>query len=79
MEPLDAERILRGICAPHARRFGSRLLSVARGGSVAFPQFVEVAREFVEALPDQAATWLAALVALDMRREQGPKPPLSMN
>lgn len=66
----DPDLALQRLCAPHARLFGERLLARAHDGTVTFQQFVEVARELVQALPEGAATWLAALVALDMRRDQ---------
>jgi len=72
----DPDQALQRLCAPHARLFGERLLAVSRNGTVTFQQFLEVARELVTTLPDQTATWLAALVALDMRRDQEePRPP----
>jgi hypothetical protein len=72
----DPDLALQRLCAPHARMFGERLLAVSQNGTVTFQQFLEVARELVATLPDQTATWLAALVALEMRREQEqPRPP----
>lgn len=72
----DPDQALQRLCAPHARMFGERLLAVAQNGTVTFQQFLEVARELVTSLPDQTATWLAALVALEMRRDQErPRPP----
>lgn len=70
MNQKDPDTMLHRLCAPPARLFGERLLARAEDGSVTFQQFLEVARELVRTLPDQTAVWLAALVALDMRRDE---------
>ena len=86
MQPLQsmrAETALRRLCALPASTFGERLLARAAGRVITFREFITVAREMVRAQPDETATWLAALVALDMKSElaAGPKaqPPPSAN
>ncbi len=66
---------LRGLCVGPAAIFGNRLLNRSKGQIVSFPAFVETAREMVASLPEECATYLAALIALDMREipvEQSP-------
>lgn len=43
-----------------------RLLARASGSSISFGTFITVARELVHGRPDEAAHWIAAMVALDM-------------
>ncbi|MFO1078651.1 MAG: hypothetical protein U1E73_13080 [Planctomycetota bacterium] len=64
--PRASRAALRRLSAPHALAFGSRLLSQGTGGPITFREFLCVAREWIAATPDQAAVYLAALVALDM-------------
>jgi hypothetical protein len=59
--------VLRELCAAAASTFGSRLLARAEGNLVTFRAFVITAREMVAAYPEQTATYLAVLVALDMQ------------
>ncbi len=62
----DLRLSLRRLTVPHALSFGHSLLERGQGRSIAFGEFVEVAREWVVERPDQCAFYLAALVALDM-------------
>lgn len=66
--PFDSRAALRRLSAPHALAFGSRLLDRDRcaEGTIAFREFLDVARELVTKVPEQSAVYLAALVALDM-------------
>ncbi|MFM1871959.1 MAG: hypothetical protein RL398_1381 [Planctomycetota bacterium] len=57
---------LRLLTAPHALHFGNELLSRSQGGTIAFGTFVDIAREWVEHLPEETAFYLASLIALDM-------------
>lgn len=61
-----ARESLRRLATPHAIDFGARLLTRGSGGTIAFREFVAVARELVTQRPRQSAVFLAALVALDM-------------
>lgn len=61
-----ARESLRRLATPHAIDFGARLLTRGSGGTIAFREFVAVARELVMQRPRQSAVFLAALVALDM-------------
>jgi hypothetical protein len=70
-----ADATLRRLCRKQAATFGTRLLGRANGDAVSFQEFVAVARELISALPDQAAVYLAALVALDMNRPDDPDLP----
>ena len=65
---------LRRLATPHALRFGSRLLQRGSGGVITFREFVAVARELVAQRPEQSAIYLAALVALDMQRDEDAAP-----
>ena len=65
---------LRRLTTPHALNFGSRLLRRGSGGVITFREFVVVAREFMTQMPDQSAVYLAALVALDMGRDEPREP-----
>lgn len=70
MPPPRASRTaLRRLSAPHALAFGSRLLSQGVGGPLTFREFLSVAHELIATMPEQAAVYLAALVALDMSAE----------
>ena len=71
MSDSPARSSLRRLCVPHAVTFGASLLHRARDGCVPFRDFVAVARELIAASPDQAAVYLAALVALDMQVRDG--------
>ncbi len=64
--PCDPGFALRQLCAEPAAAFGERLLARADGASISFRVFVQCARELVAANPDDAARWIAAMVALDM-------------
>ncbi|MEO6597159.1 MAG: hypothetical protein ABIP94_20640 [Planctomycetota bacterium] len=72
-----ARNSLRRLTTPHALNFGSRLLHRGSGGVITFREFVAVAREYMDQLPEQSAVYLAALVALDMgsEEEREPAPP----
>lgn len=72
MHPHRTEVALRGLCAGPASAFGARLLALADGPVITFLQFVEAARDMVRAEPEATATWLAALVALEMRKDAPP-------
>ncbi|HEX6810757.1 MAG TPA: hypothetical protein VF384_03955 [Planctomycetota bacterium] len=73
--PQTARDSLRRLTAPHALNFGSRLLRRGGGGIITFREFVAVAREFINQMPEQSAVYLAALVALDMcKDEAAPEP-----
>jgi hypothetical protein len=61
-----ARASLRRLSAPHALDFGARLLQQSAGGVLTFREFVTIAREMVREQPERTATYLAALVALDM-------------
>lgn len=61
-----ARASLRRLSAPHALDFGARLLQRSAGGTLTFREFVTTARELVREQPERCATYLAALVALDM-------------
>ena len=54
------------LCAEPAAEFGARLLARADGPAIPFRTFVLVARDMVAGEPEDAANWLAALVALQM-------------
>jgi hypothetical protein len=71
-KPTPPEQVrfaLRRLTAPHALAFGSRLLQTGGPGTITFREFVDVARDLVQQLPEQAAVYLAGLVALDMANE----------
>jgi len=57
---------LRQLCAEPAAAFGERLLARADGASISFRVFVQCARDLVAASPEDAARWIAAMVALEM-------------
>ena len=61
-----ARASLRRLTTPHALDFSARLLDRSDGGVLTFREFVRTARELVREQPDRSATYLAALVALDM-------------
>ncbi len=65
----NATESLRRLTMPHALRFSSELLLRGSGGIITFREFLAVAREFVARSHDDAAMFLAALVALDMANE----------
>lgn len=64
--PSDPVLALRQLCAEPAAAFGEQLLARADGASISFRVFVQCARELVAASPDDAARWIAAMVALEM-------------
>lgn len=72
-ESNDPEPALRRLCALPASAFGERLLQRASGRTITFRQFVDVAREMVREQPEVSATYLAAMVALDMRTDPEPR------
>jgi hypothetical protein len=75
MEPNeDADSALRGLCSRPAALFGQRLLERVEGRTISFPSFVATARELVSLWPEETATYLAALIALDMRQAFQPVP-----
>ncbi|MGC6487293.1 MAG: hypothetical protein ACON4Z_06590 [Planctomycetota bacterium] len=61
-----ARASLRRLTAPHAITFSARLLQRSEQGVLTFRAFVQTARELVRDDPDRCATYLAALVALEM-------------
>jgi hypothetical protein len=61
-----ARASLRRLTTPHALDFSARLLDRSEDGVLTFREFVRTARELVREQPDRSATYLAALVALDM-------------
>jgi hypothetical protein len=61
-----ARASLRRLTAPHAITFSARLLQRSSAGVLTFRAFVQTARELVREEPDRCATYLAALVALEM-------------
>jgi hypothetical protein len=82
LRSMRAELALRELCAAPASTFGRRLLARANGGPITFHEFIALAREMVRSEPDAMATWLAALVALEVRSqdpEQTPPGPPSPN
>lgn len=72
--PSATRESLRRLATPHALAFGTRLLHKGHNGVITFREFVAVARELVNQLPDQTAVYLAALVALDMGNDDEPLP-----
>lgn len=67
----QARESLRQLTVPHALDFGARLLRRGKSPLLTFREFVAVARECWEEAPDAAATYLAALVALEMASDEG--------
>ncbi|HEB52736.1 MAG TPA: hypothetical protein ENI87_05730 [bacterium] len=63
---LQTRHQLRLLTTPHALDFGNRLLGRSSNGVLTFREFVDTAREMFAEHPEQCATYLAALVALDM-------------
>ena len=78
-----ARASLRRLTAPHAIDFSARLLQRNTDGILTFRAFVHTARELVREQPDRCATYLAALIALEMGApdEETPRdrPPPSHN
>jgi len=70
-----ARASLRRLSAPHALEFGARLLERGADGMLTFREFVSTARDFVREQPERCATYLAALVALDMGAPDEDPPP----
>ena len=62
----QARASLRRLSAPFAIDFSARLLARSNDGVLTFRAFVHTARDFVREHPDRCATYLAALVALEM-------------
>jgi len=62
----QARATLRRLTAPHAIDFSARLLQRSERGVLTFRAFVHTARELVREQPERCATYLAALVALEM-------------
>lgn len=62
----DARQTLRHLTSTQALDFCSRLLNRTINSMLTFPEFHATARELVEEKPEDAALFLAALVALDM-------------
>ena len=85
LHSMRAEPALRELCAAPASTFGKRLLARSNGGPITFHEFIALAREMIRSEPDAMATWLAALVALEVRSqdnqdpEQAPPGPPSPN
>ena len=61
-----ARASLRRLTTPHALDFSARLLERSHDGVLTFREFVRTARDFVREQPERSATYLAALVALDI-------------
>lgn len=72
IKPASPTMALLRLCAEPAARFGTRLLERADGPAIPFRTFVHVARDMVSHEPESAATWLAALVALQMCEARAP-------
>ena len=62
----QARATLRRLTASHAIDFSARLLQRSERGVLTLRAFVHTAREFVREQPERCATYLAALVALEM-------------
>lgn len=60
---------LRRLTLPHALRFSSALLLRCTDGTITFKEFVAVARELVAQSSEDAAVFLAAMIAIDMSHE----------
>lgn len=75
----DPEVALRQMCAAPAAVFGAELLAQSSGTAIPFRAFVRAAKRLVAGSPDEAARWLAALVALEIvgqgRGRAGPTDP----
>ena len=61
-----AHQTLRHLISSQALDFCGRLLSRSNDGMLTFREFFDTALEIVREQPDDAALFLAALVALDM-------------
>jgi len=66
--PIDPD--LQRIIAGYGLVFGHRLLEQAGDEILRFRQFLDVAIELVEERPEDAAMYLAAMVAVDIQRTQ---------
>ena len=64
--PRDARQMLRHLTSPQAIEFCNRLLGRTDNGVLTFPEFHATARELVKEKPEDAALFLATLVALDV-------------
>lgn len=62
----QARQTLRHLTSSHALDYCERLLSRSKDGMLTFREFYDTALEVVREQPDDAALFLAALVALDM-------------
>lgn len=62
--------ILRNLCQKPALEFGRIVLTRTRGDLISFRDFVRTAREMSERQPDMTAQWLAALIALEITRNE---------
>jgi len=62
----DAQKTLRHLTSNQALDFCSRLLGRTVDDVLTFHEFHDTARELITEKPDDAALFLAALVALDM-------------
>jgi len=65
---VDPDASLRQLCSSQAADFAEQLLARANGGAIVFGEFVAAAHALVRSQPRDAALYLAAMVALDMRR-----------
>ncbi len=70
----ETESTLKNLCARPAARFGAALLAQSNGPTISFRQFVHTARQLVQEDQQGAATWLAALIALEMHQERRHQP-----
>lgn len=62
----DAHHALRQLTSTHALDFCSRLLSQSNNGVFTFREFVKTTHDMIRENPGEMATFLAALVAIDM-------------
>lgn len=60
--------ILRSLCQKPALEFGRIVLTRTRGELISFRDFVSTAREMSQQHPELTAQWLAALIALEITR-----------
>lgn len=60
--------ILRSLCQKPALEFGRIVLTRTRGELISFRDFVRTAHEMSERHPEMTAQWLAALIALEITR-----------
>ena len=66
----NAHQALRQLTSTHALDFCSRLLRQNTNGVFTFREFVKTAREMIHEYPGDMATFLAALIAIDMNVQE---------